>query len=63
MSSPQSDAKSGHILREAMVHVFPQLSDARVDYCWGGLVDMTLDRMVKAGQHDGVYYTFKDRVG
>ena len=57
MSNPQSDEKSGKLLRDAMVHVFPQLSDAKVDYCWGGLVDMTLDRMVKAGQHDGVYYS------
>jgi len=57
MSNPQSDEKSGKLLREAMVHIFPQLSDARIDYCWGGLVDMTLDRMVKAGQHDGVYYS------
>jgi glycine/D-amino acid oxidase-like deaminating enzyme len=57
MSNPQSDEKSGKLLRDAMVHVFPQLADARIDYCWGGLVDMTLDRMVKAGQHDGVYYS------
>lgn len=57
MSNPQSDKKSGNILRDAMVDFFPQLSDARIDYCWGGLVDMTLDRMVKAGQHDGVYYS------
>jgi len=57
MSNQQSDEKSGKLLRDAMVHVFPQLSDAKVDYCWGGQVDMTLDRMVKAGQHDGVYYS------
>ena len=57
MSNPQSDEKSGKLLRDALVHIFPQLSDARIDYCWGGLVDMTLDRMVKAGQHDGVYYS------
>ena len=57
MSNPQSDLKSGEILRDAMVHIFPQLADARIDYCWGGLVDMTLDRMVKAGQRDGVYYS------
>jgi glycine/D-amino acid oxidase-like deaminating enzyme len=57
MSNPQSDEKSGKLLRDAMVHVFPQLSDAGIDYCWGGQVDMTLDRMVKAGQHDGVYYS------
>ena len=57
MSNPQSDEKSGRILQEAMVQLFPQLADARIDYCWGGLVDMTLDRMVKAGQHDGVHYS------
>jgi glycine/D-amino acid oxidase-like deaminating enzyme len=57
MSNPQSDEKSGKLLRAAMVHIFPQLTGAKVDYCWGGLVDMTLDRMVKAGQHDGVYYS------
>jgi glycine/D-amino acid oxidase-like deaminating enzyme len=57
MSNPQSDEKSGSLLRDAMVRTFPQLADARIDYCWGGQVDMTLDRMVKAGQHDGVYYS------
>ena len=57
MSNPQSDEKSGQLLRDAMVHIFPQLTGTKVDYCWGGLVDMTLDRMVKAGQHDGVYYS------
>lgn len=57
MSDPQSDEKSGKVLREAMVRIFPQLADARIDYCWGGLVDMTLDRMVKAGESDGVFYS------
>ena len=57
MSNPQSDLKSGALLRDAMVRTFPQLSDAGVDYCWGGQVDMTLDRMVKAGEHDGVFYS------
>ena len=57
MSNPQSDEKSGKILRDAMVHTFPQLADARIDYCWGGLVDMSLDRLVHAGERDGVYYS------
>jgi glycine/D-amino acid oxidase-like deaminating enzyme len=56
-SNQQSDLKSGRILRDAMVRTFPQLANAGIDYCWGGQVDMTLDRMVKAGQHDGVYYS------
>ena len=57
MSDPESDEKSGRILQKAMVSVFPQLAEARVDYCWGGLVDMSLDRMVHAGEHDGLYYS------
>ena len=57
MSSPESDEKSGRILQKAMASVFPQLANARVDYCWGGLVDMSMDRMVHAGEHDGLYYS------
>jgi glycine/D-amino acid oxidase-like deaminating enzyme len=57
MSSPDSDEKSGRILQKAMLSVFPQLADARVDYCWGGQVDMSLDRMVHAGEQDGLFYS------
>jgi glycine/D-amino acid oxidase-like deaminating enzyme len=56
MSNPQSDRKSGRLLRDAMVRTFPQLADAQIEYCWGGRVDMSLDRLVHAGHHDGVYY-------
>ncbi|MER7403824.1 FAD-binding oxidoreductase [Streptomyces sp. NPDC000070] len=57
MAGPQSDAKSGRILHKAMTEVFPQLSRTRVDYCWGGLVDMSMDRMVHAGEQDGLFYS------
>ena len=57
MSNPQSDEKSGRILQKAMVEVFPQLAGTRIDYCWGGLVDMSMDRMVHAGQHEGAFYS------
>ena len=40
-ANPASDAKSGEILRRSLVKVFPELADTRVDYCWGGMVDMT----------------------
>lgn len=56
-SDQQSDAKSGRILHKTMTEVFPQLANARVDYCWGGLVDMSMDRMVHAGEHDGLFYS------
>jgi glycine/D-amino acid oxidase-like deaminating enzyme len=29
----------------------------RLDYCWGGLVDMTADRLPRAGQHEGLFYS------
>jgi glycine/D-amino acid oxidase-like deaminating enzyme len=57
VSSPQSDARSGEILRTGLVETFPELRDVRLDYCWGGLVDMTQDRLPHAGEHDGLYYS------
>ncbi|ADZ91695.1 NAD(P)/FAD-dependent oxidoreductase [Marinomonas mediterranea] len=57
MSSPTSDQKSGRILRKAMIETFPRLKDVNIDYCWGGLVDMTADRLPRAGQHDGMFYS------
>ena len=56
-SNPRSDVKSGMILREAMAEVFPELADARIDYCWGGMVDMTRDRLPRAGERNGIYYS------
>lgn len=56
-SNPTSDAKSGAVLRHALGDVFPELADARIDYCWGGMVDMTRDRLPRAGEHDGVFYS------
>ncbi len=57
MSGANSDAKSGKVLQAAMVQMFPQLAQVKVDYCWGGLVDMTSDRLPRAGQHGGVYHS------
>ncbi|MCX2861099.1 FAD-binding oxidoreductase [Paucibacter sp. PLA-PC-4] len=57
ISSPTSDQKSGEILRRGMAEIFPQLADVRIDYCWGGLVDMSQDRLPHAGERDGLYYS------
>ncbi|MBP0625329.1 NAD(P)/FAD-dependent oxidoreductase [Cupriavidus consociatus] len=57
MSNPRSDEKSGRILQAAMEATFPELRGVRIDYCWGGLVDMTADRLPRAGQHNGMYYS------
>ncbi|MEW5991070.1 MAG: FAD-binding oxidoreductase [Chloroflexota bacterium] len=57
LSSPKADLQSAKILRRGMIQVFPQLADARIDYAWGGLVGITLDRMPHAGERDGVFYS------
>jgi glycine/D-amino acid oxidase-like deaminating enzyme len=57
MSARDVDLRSGRILRRGMTRVFPQLVNAHIDYCWGGLVDMTVDKMVHAGERDGVFYS------
>lgn len=57
MSNPGSDLRSGDILRKAITSVYPQLGGVGIDYCWGGLVDMSLDQMVHAGRKDGVFYS------
>ena len=55
-SDQRSDAKSGTILRAAMERMFPQLAGIDIEYCWGGLVDMTADRYPRAGREGGLWY-------
>jgi glycine/D-amino acid oxidase-like deaminating enzyme len=55
-SDQRLDAKSGAILRASLLEIFPRLSRVEIDYCWGGLVDMTKDRYPRAGYVDGVWY-------
>ncbi len=57
MSDSVSDVKSGKVLQAAMLNMFPQLADVKIDYCWGGLVDMTSDRLPRAGQQGGVFHS------
>ena len=56
MSGSKSDLKSGEILRADLARMFPTLVDMPIDYCWGGLVDMTADRLPRAGDRNGVHY-------
>jgi glycine/D-amino acid oxidase-like deaminating enzyme len=52
----QTVRRSAEILRRGMIEVYPQLSDARVEYVWGGTLDFTFDIMPHAGQLEGMYY-------
>lgn len=56
-TNPKSDMKSGAILQRSLVQVFPELRDTRIDYCWGGMVDMTRDRLPRAGERNGLFYS------
>lgn len=43
--------------RRRMLKVFPQLHDARIEYTWGGLLDLSLNRAPDFGRlHPTVYY-------
>jgi glycine/D-amino acid oxidase-like deaminating enzyme len=57
ISGPTQDAASGEILRQGLAEMFPQLGPVRLDHCWGGLVDMTQDRLPHAGERDGLWYS------
>jgi glycine/D-amino acid oxidase-like deaminating enzyme len=52
----QTVRKSAEILRRGMIEVYPQLSDAKIDYVWGGTLDFAFDIMPHAGKLDGMYY-------
>jgi glycine/D-amino acid oxidase-like deaminating enzyme len=44
-------------LRPRLVEVFPQLSDVRLDYAWGGKIDIVLTRVPAIGRREpNVYY-------
>ena len=52
----QTVRQSAVILRRGMIDVYPQLSDAKIEYVWGGTLDFAFDIMPHAGQMDGMYY-------
>jgi len=44
-------------IRKRMLRVFPQLEDVKIDYTWGGLLDISMNRAPDFGRlHDNVYY-------
>ena len=51
-----TDQESGQILQREMSEIFPELRDAAIDYMWGGLVDISMDRMVHSGERKGWHY-------
>ena len=52
-----SIARSAEILRREMIRVYPQSSNVKIDYAWGGTLDFAFDMMTHVGEMDGVYYS------
>lgn len=56
LSNPASDLKGADILEKAMTRLFPDLAGTQIDHRWGGAIDLTQDRLPRAGEHEGLYY-------
>jgi gamma-glutamylputrescine oxidase len=50
VSSPLAASGLEGATRKRMLKVFPQLADVRIDYSWGGHVDVTLNRAPHFGR-------------
>jgi gamma-glutamylputrescine oxidase len=51
------EGDTGRATRARMLKVFPQLSDTRLEYVWGGYVDITMNRAPDFGRlGNNVYY-------
>lgn len=56
LSDPASDRKAADVLEATMRRMFPALAGIAVQHRWGGTVDLTADRLPRAGEHDGLFY-------
>jgi hypothetical protein len=55
-STGASPAQLSEQIRKRMVSVFPQVSDARIEFAWGGFVDVTRNRAPDFGSIDPNYF-------
>ncbi len=56
LSNPASDLEGAKILEATMLAMFPALEGTPVEHRWGGTIDLTADRLPRAGEHDGMYF-------
>lgn len=54
-----SDPKSiAALMQPKLIKVFPQLAQAKIEYQWGGMIDLSVNRVPHVGRvTDNVYYT------
>jgi gamma-glutamylputrescine oxidase len=55
-STGTSPAQLSEDIRKRMVGVFPQVADARIEFAWGGFVDVTRNRAPDFGAIDPNYF-------
>jgi gamma-glutamylputrescine oxidase len=57
LAATPGSARATRDARERLLRVFPQLADTRIDYSWGGYVDLTLNRAPSFGRlASNIYY-------
>ena len=56
LSNPASDLKGADVLEATMRRMFPALEGIGIEHRWGGTIDLTADRLPRAGEHDGLFY-------
>lgn len=55
-SNAKSDEQASAILSATLGETFPELTGVELTHCWGGQVDMTQDRLPRAGENKGIFY-------
>jgi len=55
--APTTVARSRDYLYSRMVRIHPQLAGIGVEFAWGGIVGLTVDRTPRLGRRDGVAYS------
>lgn len=54
--SPKFPKDIGAFVRRYMLKIYPQLSDTRIDYAWGGTLAITINRMPHIGRLESEVY-------
>lgn len=48
--------RSGSLLRDELIRLFPQIADVRLSHSWMGFVGYTFDTLAHTGSKDGMHY-------
>ncbi len=54
--TPRPPRDIAAFVRPHMLHLFPDLAGARIDYAWGGAVGITMNRLPHFGRQDGLWF-------